>query len=399
MFIFKSEDELRTEQLEKEILLLKRENEKLKHSHNLLKQLNPILEKATISDTLYQVLTRYITEVIYLVSNSKSVDVYVIKEYLEALFQNCNIEVFIGMEVYDRLYQNFHREGAIELDPSIAKLNFNISELYNIRTTEDINLEKILNEIPNQNGLTILSDVKIKSIGMEEYSMVAVYTLTELLGINPGFILFLDKSRNTFTPTEKEMVVVFMKLLQPVINSKIMTEQLIKEASTAIHSAMTDHLTQIPNRGRFNKDYLYNNENKDNVIAYLDLNKLKSINDNYGHDVADRVLIRLGEELNEFAVNLGGTAYRIGGDEFVIRLPDIHSKDKLEEEFEKLFEDFSQIEFKDNKGETFYSSISIGVVKEKRQPINQTAVFNYADILMYKSKRETGKVEYSWKQY
>lgn len=398
MFKFKSQEEIEIEQLKQIVENLESENSKLKHSFNLINQLNPIIEKATVTDTFYQVLTQYVTEATKLLSEGQGINANIIKEYLEALFPGCTIEVFIGLEIYNRLYQNFHRQGTVDLNPDISDIDFNIEELYDIKTNSEMDLEKILNSVSNKSGLTMLSDVKIKPLQLSEFSAVGIYTLEPLLGLNPGFVLFLDRNKTTFSPTEKEMINIFMNLLQPVINSKIMTEQLIKEATSAIKTAYTDPLTGISNRGKFNKDYLYNTENVTDIIAYLDLNRLKFINDNYGHDVADRVLIKLGEMINNFANELRGTAYRFGGDEFIIRLPNTLDREELEYRFQLLSDNFSGIEFKTNQGKVFNSGISIGVVKEQRQYPNPESVVKYADKLMYKSKRETFKIEYSWRQ-
>jgi len=63
-------------------------------------------------------------------------------------------------------------------------------------------------------------------------------------------------------------------------------------------------------------------------LVFIDLNKFKPINDDYGHDVGDRILIQIGERLlNE--MSHGNTAGRLGGDEFVLLLTDIKDESSI----------------------------------------------------------------------
>ncbi|HAG52393.1 MAG TPA: hypothetical protein DCL21_01250 [Alphaproteobacteria bacterium] len=52
-------------------------------------------------------------------------------------------------------------------------------------------------------------------------------------------------------------------------------------------------------------------------LYYLDLNKFKPVNDNFGHEVGDKVLIKVKERL-ESILDVNDILVRIGGDEFVI---------------------------------------------------------------------------------
>ncbi len=56
-------------------------------------------------------------------------------------------------------------------------------------------------------------------------------------------------------------------------------------------------------------------------LAIVDLDHFKSLNDNYGHDAGDRVLIELGRLLRE-NVRISDIAFRFGGEEFVLLLPE-----------------------------------------------------------------------------
>jgi GGDEF domain-containing protein len=89
----------------------------------------------------------------------------------------------------------------------------------------------------------------------------------------------------------------------------------IIETSYAI--AYHDELTSLPSRRAFN-DALLALE-KTYVVAAVDIDHFKSVNDTYGHDIGDEVLRMVAARLAR--VTGGGTAYRVGGEEFTVLFP------------------------------------------------------------------------------
>jgi diguanylate cyclase len=93
-------------------------------------------------------------------------------------------------------------------------------------------------------------------------------------------------------------------------------------AKLAAESA-TDALTVLPNRRTFSRRseqaaQALRNSKKPYGLILLDLDGLKQINDEYGHDVGDEVLRSLGNILNSQLRNSSDMAARLGGDEFGI---------------------------------------------------------------------------------
>ena len=83
------------------------------------------------------------------------------------------------------------------------------------------------------------------------------------------------------------------------------------------HLAYHDDLTNLPGRLLFEKDAIkLMKEKKVFHMMFLDLNKFKSINDNYGHDIGDEYLEFVSQYL-QYRVGVNGKIYRIGGDEFI----------------------------------------------------------------------------------
>lgn len=102
------------------------------------------------------------------------------------------------------------------------------------------------------------------------------------------------------------------------------TQKLMKKLA---EQAETDPLTQLPNRRRFVEflthelNRLTRYKNQDLCVLMLDLDHFKNINDTAGHEVGDRVLVSLGALLKSSIRNVDLVA-RIGGEEFVVVLPD-----------------------------------------------------------------------------
>lgn len=96
---------------------------------------------------------------------------------------------------------------------------------------------------------------------------------------------------------------------------------------TILRQALEDPLTGLRNRRAFMKDVeAYQNtaarEKKSYVAAVCDLDKFKSINDNYGHDVGDVVLKHFANILKR-SLRQADIVARFGGEEFVIVLTNI----------------------------------------------------------------------------
>lgn len=111
------------------------------------------------------------------------------------------------------------------------------------------------------------------------------------------------------------------------------------EAKHLKEIAYTDTLTGINNRNAFVSNLANTNIQKTTILSF-DVNNLKYYNDNYGHDKGDELLISMANTLKKVFKN---SAYRMGGDEFIVLLDTIDNK-KIEElikQFESEVIDFN----------------------------------------------------------
>lgn len=142
---------------------------------------------------------------------------------------------------------------------------------------------------------------------------------------------------------------IFNSTLDTLLDKFESTKQNLSDQNDLLnYQAHHDVLTNLPNRQYFQK-YLTKefNQNLNNflVLLYIDNNKFKAINDYYGHQAGDAVLIETAQRLKK---SLPADAFiaRLGGDEFAVVLQKISSSKQLEQLCQKLIDScFKPLEF------------------------------------------------------
>lgn len=158
--------------------------------------------------------------------------------------------------------------------------------------------------------------------------------------------------------------------------------------------AMLDPLLKIYNRNKLDEDMAAIVENSNRLgdtasILLIDLDKFKSINDNYGHDVGDEVLIQATQIITSL-LRADDRVYRWGGDEFMILAPltDINGAAKLAERINDKFE----TSFFPKVGELH---VSIGCAQHFQHELKENW-FKRVDLTLYKAKQSGRNRIESW---
>ncbi|MDF2905913.1 MAG: hypothetical protein K0R34_1234 [Herbinix sp.] len=153
------------------------------------------------------------------------------------------------------------------------------------------------------------------------------------------------------------------------------------------HLAFYDGLTGLPNRTMFESEinrYLGQLQIGNFMIAYIDIDNFKTINDSMGHQVGDLFLTYFA---NCLRAEIGEPNFvaRLGGDEFAILFFHIN-KDELLEYIEVIRKRISKTWSIENY--QFFISMSIGVVCYPYDGKDSNLLLKNADIAMYEAKRE-----------
>jgi diguanylate cyclase (GGDEF)-like protein len=158
------------------------------------------------------------------------------------------------------------------------------------------------------------------------------------------------------------------------------------------HMAQHDALTHLPNRALFS-DRLSHELSRAKrhggrfAIIFLDLDHFKPVNDKYGHAVGDQLLRQVADRLKA-AVRKADTVARIGGDEFVLLMPELSENESvfgLATKVQEALRDTFVIE-----GHDLSISCSIGVSVYPQDGNEADALTKSADESMYLAK-ESGR--------
>ena len=150
----------------------------------------------------------------------------------------------------------------------------------------------------------------------------------------------------------------------------------------------TDELTGLKNKGALTReinDYLQHASAGKGVMFLLDIDRFKSINDTYGHDVGDSVISRFGRFLAGMFTG-GEIVGRFGGDEFIIFFRDADDPEKARRTAEEIIRGAAEnVRLPDGKEGI---CISIGIAVCDGSEKNYSEVFKKADTAMYRSKAD-----------
>ena len=150
-----------------------------------------------------------------------------------------------------------------------------------------------------------------------------------------------------------------------------------------------DPLTKLPNRvllGDRLEQAIINARRHNLLVAvvFLDLDDFKSVNDNYGHQIGDEVLIEFGN-LIRGALRETDSIARFGGDEFILLLTELESMAQCEMVVQRLYEIFQQsISI---KGIQIELRGSIGITVYPTDNVDADQLIRHADQAMYSAKQ------------
>lgn len=190
--------------------------------------------------------------------------------------------------------------------------------------------------------------------------------------------------------TNRNQLSSTLEVSEKLSNSRNSVAAMEKELVELRQSAFTDHLTQLPNRRCLDETLASaidhaRSKGRPLAVALADIDKFKSVNDNWGHSAGDNILRGFAKILKS---NVRGrdTPARYGGEEFALVLPetDLLSAQALTNQLRKLM---AEIEWKSQKTGEMIGRVTVSFgVTVLREKDTKSDILSRADKLLYKAK-------------
>ncbi|ENH97896.1 signaling protein [Gracilibacillus halophilus YIM-C55.5] len=156
------------------------------------------------------------------------------------------------------------------------------------------------------------------------------------------------------------------------------------------HFAMHDSLSDLPNRRLFQEKLRYALEqfqrNEEAIaVIMLDIDDFKSINDEYGHDIGDEVIVEFGQRIQQI-ISRDDIVARLGGDEFIVLLRRAQGQFDVKrfarEIKQKIYQPWPL------HGNQLHVTTSIGIrILQPNDSLDATQLMKQADIALYQAKK------------
>jgi diguanylate cyclase (GGDEF)-like protein len=222
--------------------------------------------------------------------------------------------------------------------------------------------------------------------------VLALYAVSDAYNVPPKLFQFATDHADwdvddaifvVFTVSLALLVFIFRRLQD--LNQEIKARRRAEEAARKM--ARHDPLTGLPNRRYFNEkleEALHSiaTEGRRGAVLMLDLDGFKAVNDVHGHLIGDKVLTECAERIKIAA--RGALVARVGGDEFSIVMPDIHSLDEPTGLARRISRAVAE-PFKTGDSETTLG-VGIGISIAPDDGTTSDDLVRRADVALYRAK-------------
>ncbi len=242
-----------------------------------------------------------------------------------------------------------------------------------LETHPDISLMITDYNMPVMNGLELVHQVR-KDRTKNDLCIIAISSNND----DEINALFLKQGANDYInkPFSKEE-------FSCRVNNSI---EALENIQTVTNHANRDFLTGLYNRRYFFdhiNEYIENEEHGEKfAVAMIDIDNFKKINDTYGHDTGDKVIIHLADVLMS-NTNYRDVVSRFGGEEFCVVLKNINRFSAVEI-YDRLRREVESSVVYSDKKDPIQFTISIGVALFSEDGLEET--INQADMMLYNAK-------------
>ena len=209
-----------------------------------------------------------------------------------------------------------------------------------------------------------------------------------------GTLCATSRDQHSFNLNSEHVLTLFASLIARYIEKESLVAQLREANSALVAYSYTDALTGLANRRAVYEqlDALFAGARRHHarvLVAFIDLDDFKEINDVHGHQAGDEFLIQVGQRLSS-VMSHDGIVGRLGGDEFLVACE--LSSGLQQNEFLKQL--YRQIKGHYQLGDhhLHYPGASIGIIDADPQKMDAESAIQAADTAMYLDKKARQRV-------
>lgn len=307
-----------------------------------------------------------ISFVIPLIHNGNIIGVVGMDITTELLYENAK-----SVNVYDTGYAFLmDKDGTFVYHP----------EMQSGKITDSFNKE--------HNYLYEVSMLSAEKLSVEKYQWKAVDKRLTTQLLKNGMLFSVCITEEEIMESQHQMlknslVIIVLIVLVFILMTIALIREIIKLAYTDVLSGLGNSTAYKECMDNINKQIMGGEKAAFSVVV-IDINNLKLVNDNYGHEMGDMLIKDAVSVLRKVWHK---NTFRIGGDEFAVVLMKADSE-KVKNDI-VLFEEEMEAFRKQSSGRVYYLQMAVGgAVYDAKTDGEYADVFRRADSIMYEDKKE-----------
>jgi len=282
----------------------------------------------------------------------------------------------------------------VDDDPDIRSSIHEFIGMAGYKSFEASSAEQALEILKTNTIHVVLTDIRLQGMdGLELTDLIKnsydtdVIVMTAYIG-DYSYEEAINKGASDFVSKPVRFEELLLRLRR-VLRERSITKERVLMLARLQDLAITDGLTKLYNSRYFYKQLdaevgRCKRYNHHLTLLFLDIDHFKQYNDTYGHLEGDKVLVRIGKVIKSCLRKMD-TAYRYGGEEFTVILPET-SRKKVVTVATRIKDAMENEKFSPQSGKSISITISIGATEYCRGEKISTFV-QRADKAMYLSKQ------------
>jgi diguanylate cyclase (GGDEF)-like protein len=252
----------------------------------------------------------------------------------------------------------------VDDDKAISDAMSEFFEMLGCESSTATSAEEALRIMKSHNIQTVITDIMLPGMDGLEFTQEIKEKYDADVIVMTGFsedysyeeVILKGASDFVFKPIRFEELLLRLK--------RVLQERKLKEELQRL--AITDDLTKLYNSRQFYKDLKHEVERAKRYdhslsLIMMDIDYFKVYNDKYGHLEGDKALARIGEIIRS-CLRKTDSAYRYGGEEFTVILPET-SQEEAENVADRIREEVSSHVFLPEEEKKVTITISIGITE------------------------------------